>query len=91
MFQLVKQFLRRQVLVLQRADEFEQVLVGDDVGGRGRELAKQVIHQGALEPIALGREIRNPIGRVIYVISAVIQVLRSFSNRCGNDRRSLAT
>ena len=35
--ELVEQLLRRQVLALQRADELEQVLVGDDVGRRGRQ------------------------------------------------------
>ena len=33
----------------------------------------------------------SPIGHVIYVISATTQVPRSFSNKCGNDRRSLPT
>ena len=36
--ELVEQLFGRQVLALQRADEFEQVFVGDHVGRRGRSL-----------------------------------------------------
>ena len=35
--ELVEELLRRQVLALQRADEFERVLVGDHVGRRRRQ------------------------------------------------------
>ena len=35
--ELVEQLLGRQVLALQRADELQRVLVGDHVGGRGRQ------------------------------------------------------
>ena len=57
MLQLVKELLRRQVLGLQRADEFEHVLVGDDVGGRGRQASKQVIDGRALQLAALGWQV----------------------------------
>jgi hypothetical protein len=62
--ELVEQLLRRQVLRLQRADEFQHVLVRDHVGRRGREFPEQVIDDGALQFGALGRQVGDPVGRV---------------------------
>ncbi len=62
--ELVEQLFRREVLALQRADELEQVLVGDHVGGRGGEPAEQVVDDRPLQAIALGRQVGDAIGRV---------------------------
>ncbi len=62
MLELVKQFLGRQVLVLQSTDEFEQILVRDDVRRGGRELSKQVVNERTLQPVALGRQVDDPVG-----------------------------
>ena len=62
--ELVEQLLGRQVLGLQRADELEHVLVGHDVGGRGREPSQQVIDDRALQLAALGRQVGDAVRRV---------------------------
>jgi hypothetical protein len=57
-FELVKELLRRQVLALQRADELQQILIGDHVGRRGGDPAEEVVDDRALQTVALG-----PVGR----------------------------
>ena len=52
------------MLALQRADELQQVLVGDDVGRRGGQAAEQVIDDRPLQAVALGRQVGDAIGRV---------------------------
>ena len=53
--ELVEQLLGGQVLALQRADEFQQVLVGNDVGRRGGKAAEQVVNDRALQAVPLRR------------------------------------
>ena len=60
--ELVEQLLGRQVLALQRADELQQVLVGDHVGRRGGQATEQVIDHRPLQPVALGRQVRTRLG-----------------------------
>ena len=62
--ELVEQLFGREVLGLQRADELEHVLVGDDVGRRGRELAEHVVNDRTLQLAALGREVGHAVRRV---------------------------
>ena len=52
-FELVKELLRRQVLALQRADEFQQVLIGDHVGRRGGNPAEEMVDHRSLQTVAL--------------------------------------
>jgi len=60
----VEKFFRRQVLALQRADELEHVLVGNDIGRRGREPAEQMVDHGPLQVVAFDREVGNAVRRV---------------------------
>jgi hypothetical protein len=60
----VKELLGRQVLALQRADEFQHVLVGDDVGGRRGKAAEQVVDDGAREVVALDGQVGHAVGGV---------------------------
>ena len=62
--ELVEELLRSQVLGLQRADELQHVLVGDDVGRRRGESAKHVIHDRALQLAALDGEIGHAVRRI---------------------------
>ena len=52
-FQFVEQFLRHQVVALQRADELQRVLVGNHVGRRGRQPTEQVVDHRPLQRFAL--------------------------------------
>jgi hypothetical protein len=54
-FEFVKQLLWREVFALQRTDELEQILIRQDVGGRGGHAAKQVINHRPLQAVALAR------------------------------------
>ena len=62
--ELVEELLGRQVLALQRADELEHVLVGDDICGRRGEATEQVIDHGTGQILALGREVDDAIRRI---------------------------
>ena len=62
--ELVEQPLGHQVLALQRADELQQILIGDHVGRRCRELPEQVIDHRALQAIALSGQVGHPVGRI---------------------------
>ncbi len=64
MLELVEQLLRSQVLALQRADELQQVLIGDDVRRRGRQFSKQMIDQRPLQPVAFARKVDDTVGCV---------------------------
>ena len=59
--EFVEQLFGRQVLGLQRADKLEHVLVGDDVGRRGREPAEQVIDHRSLQLAALHRQVGDTV------------------------------
>ena len=52
------------MFALQRADEFEHVLIRHYIRRRGRAFAEQVIHHGPLKRLALAGQIGNAIGRV---------------------------
>src|SRR6185437_9480699 len=62
--ELVEQALRREMLALQSAEELEQVLVRDNVGGRCREFSEQVIDHRSGQPVALRRQIAHTIWRI---------------------------
>ncbi len=64
MFELVEELLGRQVLTLQRADEFQQILVRNDVGRGGREFSKKMVDQGSLQPVPLGGQVDHAIRRI---------------------------
>ena len=84
--ELVEQLLGRQVLRLQRADELEHVLVGDDVGGRRRELAEHVVHDRPLQLAAFGRQVRHAVRRIgdhlrVRLAAAALEVHRLLEQR----------
>jgi hypothetical protein len=65
----MEKLLRGQVLALEGADELKHVLVRDDVGGRRRQAAQEVVHHGALEVLPLD-------GQVGHAVRGVRQHLR---------------
>ena len=62
--ELVEKLLGRQVLALQRADELQHVLVGDDVGRRCRDASEQVVDDRPRELLALARQVDDAVRRV---------------------------